>query len=119
LEERYGISGVLTRLDSERDQNFLVTTKKERCLLKISNAAEPRGVTNFQTEAYRHIAKKDPAFPVARVLPMVDGEIEYILRYDGRMHVVRLLSWIEGIPLASVPMPKRPDNPEVLGDLLG
>lgn len=119
LQTRYGLTGTLKPLDSERDQNFLVTLQDgTRRLLKIANAAEDPGVTNFQTEALLHVARRDPALSLSRVITSLDGRAEIRHEIDGATHVVRLLSWLEGVPLSAVPADERPDNPEALGALL-
>ena len=119
LAEKYGLRGTLKKLDSERDQNFLLELPDgAKCLFKVSNRAEDQGVTHFQTLAFLHVEKKDPAFPVSRVLKSLDGAAENRVLFDGVWHIVRLFNWIEGIPLSTVPSEQRPDNPELLGDLL-
>ncbi|BCW87733.1 Homoserine kinase [Alphaproteobacteria bacterium SO-S41] len=119
LKDRYGLEGRLKALDSERDQNILVTLDGgEKRLLKIANASEDPAVTNFQTEAFLHVERKDPALSLSRVLRTTDGVAEFTIDHAGAPHIVRLFSWLEGIPLSAVPQAERPDNPEVLGDML-
>ena len=119
LAQKYGLRGTLKKLDSERDQNFLLELADgAKCLFKVSNRAEDSQVTQFQTQAFLHVEKKDPAFPVSRVLKSLDGAAENRVLWDGVWHIVRLFGWIEGIPLSAVPSEQRPDNPELLGDLL-
>ncbi len=100
LDERYSLMGVLEPLPSERDQNFLVTTRGgEHCVLRIANSAEDRAVTDFQTGALLHIAKNAPELPVPRPIRNHHGKnvTEYVAA-DGREHLVRVLTWLEGIP---------------------
>ena len=50
LAEHYGLSGALSPLASERDQNFKVETPDgQTFILKIVNAAEPAVESDFQT----------------------------------------------------------------------
>ncbi len=119
LRERYGLEGTLKPLDSERDQNIRVDLADgTRRLLKIANRSEDPAVTSFQTEAFRHVARKDPGLSLSRVLPTLTGEAEFTIDHAGAAHTVRLFSWLEGIPLSAVPPAERPDNPEALGDML-
>ena len=119
LRERHGLEGRLKALDSERDQNILVTLANgTKRLLKIANASEDPSVTNFQTEAFLHVARKDPTLGLSRVLFTKTGQTEYTIEHAGAPHTVRLFSWLEGIPLSAVPPAERPDNPELLGDML-
>ena len=102
LAERFfGLAGRLDPLTSERDQNFRLTAGDGRAyVLKIANAAEPAEVTNFQTEALAHVARTAPDLPVPRVIAGQGGGREFRLPSGS---VVRLLTWLDGRPLHSVP----------------
>ncbi len=74
LAERFGLSGDLTPLGSERDQNFsVVTAGGERFVLKISNPAESATVLDFQAQALLHVAQQAPGMPVPHIVPAKDG----------------------------------------------
>ena len=101
LDRHYGMEGELSPVDSERDQNFRV-----RCadgayyILKFANIAEPAAVTDFQNQALLHIARVRPDFPVPRVVPTGTGEfLVEVADGQGTMHSMRLLTWLDGIPL--------------------
>jgi Ser/Thr protein kinase RdoA (MazF antagonist) len=91
----------LKSLTSERDQNFLVElATPEYVVLKITNSCEAADVTDFQTAALLHVADRDPDFPVPRVKRTLTGETQTsVAGEDGREHSVRLLTWLDGIPL--------------------
>jgi Ser/Thr protein kinase RdoA (MazF antagonist) len=101
LHDQYGIDGTLKLLVSERDQNYLVRQASGReHLLKIANSAEAVEVSDFQTAALLHVEKSDPDFPVPRVIASLDGSPHIVVvGDDGRTHVGRVLSWLDGIPL--------------------
>ncbi|MDH3638769.1 MAG: phosphotransferase [Gammaproteobacteria bacterium] len=99
----YGLSAKATPLTSERDQNFLITTDTARYVLKATNPAEDRAVTNFQTEVLRHIEAVDPGLPVPRIYPSLDDETEVLVDTgDVQPRLVRLVSFMPGVPLASI-----------------
>jgi Ser/Thr protein kinase RdoA (MazF antagonist) len=103
--EYFGISAVsASPLDSERDQNFHLQADDGReYVMKIANPAEDRQVTNLQTGALLHIAAADPAFPVPRVFPALSGELEPLIALgNGTPQTVRLLSYMQGVPLQNV-----------------
>lgn len=104
LKDHYGLTGELEVLTSERDLNLLVTTGSgERYVLKIASSAENPAITAFQTEALLHIANISPDLPVPRLIHNIDGsKTVEIVADDGRSHVVRLLTWLDGTPLKSV-----------------
>ncbi|OYX42825.1 MAG: aminotransferase [Rhodobacterales bacterium 32-67-9] len=100
VETHFARTGTLDPLTSERDQNFRLTTPEgERFVVKIANAAEPAEVTNFQTEALQHVARRAPGLPVPRVMPARDGRVEIPLASGS---ILRLLTWLDGTPLHAV-----------------
>ena len=104
LEQHYGLSGELEPLASERDRNYLVTSDSgEKAVLKLANSAEAHEVTALQTEALLHIAVSDPGLAAPRVRQTVDGNtcVE-ITAEDGRKHLARVVSWLDGTPLQYV-----------------
>src|SRR6266568_1756583 len=75
LRDGFGVTGALTALAGERDQNFRVDTAGgQRFLFKISNPADTRPVLDMQTAALRHIERVDPGLPVMRVIRGTAGE---------------------------------------------
>lgn len=102
--QHYGLAAAVHRLDSERDQNFRLRTPDGReYVLKIANPAEDRAVTNLQTEALLHLAAADPGLPVPRIFPACNGMTELEIAFDdGSTRVVRLLSFLAGVPMHTV-----------------
>lgn len=92
----WGIDGRARLLTGERDSNFRLTAR-DGCqfVLKFANPAENPAVVDMQICALAHIAARDPAFPVPRMVALPDGRIETVV--DGVR--VRLLTWLPGIPL--------------------
>jgi hydroxylysine kinase len=102
--EHYGLPVTAHRLASERDQNFrLITPDSREYVLKIANPAEDRAVTNLQTAALLHLAAADPGLPIPRIFPAQNGAHELAIPvHDGSTRVVRLLSFMPGIPMHAV-----------------
>ena len=101
LRDYYYLDGDLEPLASERDQNFLVRESDgSKYVLKFASAAESADVTEFQTLALKHIARVDPDFPVPRVIGTRDDKpMVEVTSGAGTKHRVRLLSWLDGVPL--------------------
>ncbi len=60
LRELYGIEGALSRLYSERDQNFRVrATDGSDYVLKIANSDEDPGVLDMQHQALAHVEARE------------------------------------------------------------
>jgi 4-aminobutyrate aminotransferase-like enzyme/Ser/Thr protein kinase RdoA (MazF antagonist) len=94
----FGVSGVASPLDSERDQNFRVIASDGRSfVLKVSNAADDFGPLEMQTEAMLHICRHAPELPVMRPLSTIDGNF-YSEAEDsrGQRHIVRLFTFLPG-----------------------
>ena len=94
----FGIRGTATPLVSERDQNFRIAVEDGAgWVLKISNAAEDPGVIDMQARAMLHIARTDPALPVMRMGPTLDGRLQATVDgSDGRSHIVRVVTFMPG-----------------------
>ncbi|MEL5877850.1 phosphotransferase [Cereibacter sphaeroides] len=92
----FGLDGTALPLTSERDQNFRLATPQGAFVLKIANAAEPRGVTECQTLALLHLEAVTPGLPVPRVIRTREGA-SWTELAGGNL--LRLLTWVEGEPL--------------------
>src|SRR5689334_19187933 len=99
--QHFDIRGEPTRLPGERDSNFHIRTEQgDHVLLRISNPAEDRQLTDFQTKLLLHIEQADPALPVPRIVRSVEGSAEIVLSLsDQYPSVVRLYSFLQGVPL--------------------
>lgn len=99
LAQGWGLGGRLSPLTSERDLNHRLDTGTARYLVKVTNPAEARAMTDFQTRAFLHVAAQDPAVPVARLVPAQDGG----LWQETPAGLLRVFSWLEGEPLHALP----------------
>ncbi|MCH7853593.1 MAG: phosphotransferase [Proteobacteria bacterium] len=111
--DHYGLDVTAAVLVSERDQNFrLASDDGKRYVLKIANALEDPVVTDFQLQALLHMqAKADAFIKTPTVLRTTSGEYSFVLESEGRSHVLRIVSYLEGKPLgAAVPDAKLARN---------
>jgi Ser/Thr protein kinase RdoA (MazF antagonist) len=97
-DQLYGLDGVLYPLDSERDQNFRISTENgDHFVVKITNRAEDPAVTDMQVKALEHIASVDPGLPVPRILLSRTGlALEQIRDEQGTNHWMRILTYMLG-----------------------
>ena len=93
----FGIAGTLHRLTSERDLNIAVTTATARYVLKLANPAEPADLTDFQTQALRHLAATN--LPIPRVICTLTGQTAAITPHG----TLRLLTYLDGTPQHATP----------------
>jgi len=102
----FGISGDLKDLGGERDQNTRITCPNGRSfLLKISGVTEDPGSVDFQVRALLHIEQVDPGLPVPRLVPGLDGGLVQQHQHKGESSLVRLLTFLPGIPYSSGTFP--------------
>ena len=100
----WGLAGRLDPLPSERDQNFRVTTAAgERFVLKISEAAESRGVLECQNAMLARLVVALPAFGFPDFVPDREGRpIAEVAGQGDGTHFVRVLQYVPGVPLGDV-----------------
>lgn len=118
LRELYGIDAVsLSRLDTERDDTFRVSTAGASYVLKIAHPDDDPLSVNLQTAALAFAAELDSELPLQSLLLSLDGEVEPTTVHAGRERVVRVLTWLDGTPLHEV----RPNADQLaqLGSTLG
>ncbi len=94
----YGLSGVVTPLYSERDQNMrLREASGATWVLKIANAFEDPAQIDAQIGALRHVEAVDPDLPVPHIRPTLEGTSSVIVTAaDGREHRFYVVSYLEG-----------------------
>jgi 4-aminobutyrate aminotransferase-like enzyme/Ser/Thr protein kinase RdoA (MazF antagonist) len=111
----YGLHATATSLPSERDQNFhLISASGEHYVLKIANAAESYPMLDAQNQAMRAVAANSASPLCPRVIHSLDGSaICTVSAADGTQHLIRLLTYLPGVPLAMV----KPHTPTLLADL--
>jgi 4-aminobutyrate aminotransferase-like enzyme/Ser/Thr protein kinase RdoA (MazF antagonist) len=100
----YGVTANGSPLPSERDQNVLLSTEAgDRFVLKIANATESRGHLEAQNAGLAHVARRSTLCPA--VIPAVDGASITEIQSRGVTYLTRLVTWLEGEPLARVTAP--------------
>ncbi len=93
----FGVESTAEPLVSERDQNFRLTDASSAAwVLKVSNAAEDRGVVEMEVAAVERIRRVDPALSVPVARPALDGSPIATADVNGTTHLVRLLPLLPG-----------------------
>ena len=73
VAELYRIDGDYRELNCERDISYRIGTRSGAAyIVKISNAAEPEGVVDFQIKALKHIAEQDSDLRVPHMIHTKD-----------------------------------------------
>ncbi|MGE0814082.1 MAG: aminotransferase class III-fold pyridoxal phosphate-dependent enzyme [Vicinamibacterales bacterium] len=102
LAEHFGLDGDLAPLDSERDQNVLVSSPRGRFVFKIVNAAEPPDAVAFQTALLGHVAVHGADLPLPRLVPSTTGaDVACAEAPTGERHALRVVTYLDGAPLGA------------------
>lgn len=95
----FGLYGTATPLESERDQNFLITTPTGRFVLKISNPTTGREVLELENQAIR-LAFAIPDFDSPQIVKSVDNHSLVEVAEGPHTWYLRCLTFVDGTPLA-------------------
>ena len=106
IEKAYGRFGTLSPLPSERDQNFLLTTKEnEKFVFKITGLTESVDILLMQNLAMQHVNRYFGAglTPCPEVITAVSGQTISTATKNGQDYPVRLITYLPGELYADVP----------------
>ncbi len=96
LADHFGLSGPITELGSQQDRNYRVDAPQGRFVLKICRADYAPIELEAQNAALAHLATKQDAPTVPRVLPSRLGLEIVPVRLRGENYQLRLLDFIDG-----------------------
>ena len=85
----------LRRLDTERDDTFMVATASSTYVLKIAHPLDDAAVLDFQCAALAHVADRDATLPVPHVTADREGSLLHLVDGDEPRRA-RLLSHLPG-----------------------
>ncbi|MEQ8653407.1 MAG: aminotransferase class III-fold pyridoxal phosphate-dependent enzyme [Kiloniellales bacterium] len=108
LATHFGLEGELSPLAGERDRNFRLQTADGRLfVLKISQADQDADRVDFEAEILAHLTRVAPKLAVPAGYKTGEGAYCFQARCSsGKQHLARLVTYLEGRPLASVtPLP--------------
>jgi len=99
--EHFSINGEFRPLLSERDQNFDIQCDDgRRFVMRIANIGDSEDIIDLQVSALQHLAAMNPALPVPKLLLNANGEaLSKVTFGDKSMHLVHVLSYLDGLPL--------------------
>ena len=119
LATHWKLQGTVRPLPGERERNFHVYTADDReFVLKVTSPLEDAAALDLQAAALAHVAAEMPSVPVPRPVPAADGSRIAHHVIGGEGHAARLLTWLQGRPLAEV-SPQEPALLRAIGESLG
>ena len=100
LKEQYSISNVqVSSLSSERDQNYFVETENKKFVLKIANFKQTFDKLELQNRVINII--KDDSSLNHPILVEINDKTIFKIEKDVKYYFVRLVTYVDGIPLAT------------------
>ncbi len=96
--ELFGVQGSFVELGRQQDRNYRIDAADGRLLLKVANPAWSPTALAAQGAALGHLARAGLDVPQAR--PALDGAPIAWLETRGERLALRLLSYLEGVPLS-------------------
>jgi 4-aminobutyrate aminotransferase-like enzyme/Ser/Thr protein kinase RdoA (MazF antagonist) len=111
--ELFGVEGPVHELGSQQDRNFAISTASGTRVLKVANRGWGRPTIDAQNAALLHVAGRDAGFDAPVPLPALDGALVTELADGEGLVPVRLLTYVDGLPLSDV----RHLAPVVVADL--
>ncbi|MFN8441700.1 MAG: aminotransferase class III-fold pyridoxal phosphate-dependent enzyme [Caldilineaceae bacterium] len=102
----YGIHASASPLPSERDQNFKLSADDGKYyVLKIANPNESLAFLEAQNEAMQAVKYeiRNTDYEISQSpISNLDKQLISTTDINGQPHFVRLLTWLEGVPLGTV-----------------
>src|SRR5208283_2898428 len=100
----YGLSLAAESLPSERDQNFVLKDDAgPRFVLKIANREEALEVLDLQNKLFDRLTASGTELTFPRLVAARSGlEITPVAGQDDAAYFVRLFTWVDGVPMATV-----------------
>ena len=108
----------ISALPSDRDQNFLLEANEKRYVLKISNPGERLDVLDLQHNVLQHLRAGMGQAIFPEEIHTLAGEPMTIIDHGGNSFVMRVLSYLEGVPLVDV-NPHTAEMRKLIGQTLG
>ena len=100
VERQFGLSGDYLPLVSERDQNFhLRSADGQQFVVKVTNATEAAIVSDFHIQMLLYL-QQNSVVGTPQVRLTTDGRPYGDITTDGRACRLRVVSYLEGSPLA-------------------
>jgi 4-aminobutyrate aminotransferase-like enzyme/Ser/Thr protein kinase RdoA (MazF antagonist) len=121
VTDLYRIDGDYKELNCERDISYRICTKSDAVyVVKISNAAEPEGVVDFQIKALKHIFEQDSDLRVPQTIHTKDEKaFDWIQSDSGDRHMIRMLTYLKGDVMDCTPAAFNPQTRYNVGVMVG
>ena len=101
LEEYYGLSGKLKRLNAYASENYLVETTQGKYILKVY-INDPRPDLIEAENSILLALSSNESLGLPRPIQSINGEYQLSLDEDKNHYDIRLLSYVEGTFLAEI-----------------
>lgn len=99
LAQHFGLSGKISPLTAERDENFRVQSAQGQFVLKVFGPGTPEGEADMLCAVLRHLQDRAPSLPVPRLVAA--SPATPFVRLDGG-RLAALYTFLPGTPLMEV-----------------
>jgi 4-aminobutyrate aminotransferase-like enzyme/Ser/Thr protein kinase RdoA (MazF antagonist) len=101
--DRYGLDGDVTPLGSQQDCNFRIDVAgvADRTVLKLANPVFAVAELEAQNDAMAWVAGRVPSLSVPTIITDLGGRAMSAFEIGGETCIVRLVTFVEGEPLAA------------------
>ncbi len=107
VTEQFGLDGEYQPLVSERDQNFRLETRSGgHFVVKVTSEAELAATSDFHVACLLHLEEAGTE-SIPRIVRTSAGASAGRIESDRAAHVLRVVSYLDGKPLALVPIDDR------------
>lgn len=114
IEDFYGIRGTVAALESERDQNFLVTTAdSQQYVFKIANSQTNAALIDLENQAINRLKNSEIGSLVPGLIKTLSGKNTETLLNGSKRYAFRLIRFLQGNLLAK----SKPHTDELLFEL--
>ncbi|RRJ87155.1 hypothetical protein EG850_04850 [Gulosibacter macacae] len=106
IAQRYGLTvNEPQNLPGEYDRNLRFVDDQGRIWVAKISALQAVKAVGWQALLLDHLENATLDCDVPRILPALDGARHVAVSYDGKRGLLRVQSWVEGVPMRHAPVP--------------
>lgn len=101
IEETYGLSGDLTKLEGELDENYLVEGDFGKAIFKLMRTNCDASFIEMQVKAHQHLEEKSAALDVPRIILSRSGKSLTKVPTEEGDRLAWMISFVDGCLMAT------------------
>lgn len=117
LKDTYGLTGTLTKLEGELDENYLFEGSFGRRIFKLMRPGCDRAFIEMQVQAHQHVTHRNISLDIPEVVKCLSGDDIVTLQTDEGPRIGWMISFLDG-DLMAKSRPWTPDLCHHMGETL-